>query len=683
MQSQLVHRGAKALIEGNFEKSIELFEKALSKDSSDIMALVGFAKAHFQQSEKTKITPQLDLLKNCYNFLKTAKVNIPQVNPQQKKLLIQDLNIYDTVSIDALLKINSDYIWTNYLNYDTVISNYEYFLTNYYTETYRNSQNKILTKLDELYFDSLKKENTISAYKFYINKFEGATPKGKSLVLAYKLINGLEYDDACAADGIVKLKTFIEVNKNQNFIEEAAEENIKNLRLANKEIERREFNRALADPNIELLEQFIKDYKHAEQIIKAKDTIEKREYLLAKKNHNEIDFENFLMKYPKSDFKNEIEDSLASMMFRLKIISDSRNDLINFLSKIKSYNKGNIINSILDSTNSKIYNIDYQEAQTTTELSKLIEFYKNYKNSSYPNFSITKDKIFSKWEEAIIKYNTLPEKYDLISFIYEFNNEHSVVYNKVIESTKNRLLKNLDAIKQELVRTLIDQNSEENNIYSKLDYNKKNSLIKLVSNKLSIKNTTTNEKILNNLKSIDVKSSTDLLDYFAAFYENFIINNAFIESSLPNTDQVLQISYQTPNGLNSRLIIWDPSIQSYKEVQDFDTNNTTCKTIKNNYGVVAFSKPYISIAYSNMYTIKFYGFKSTDNYCCPSYEFDLNCSFINNQLEPAAAPILRNTSGNINTSPQLYNYLNVGSNINRDLLTKITPNKNKKLKQKL
>ena len=80
MHSQRAHRGAKALSDGNFEKSIGLFEKALSKDSNDVMALIGFAKAHFQESGKTKTIIQLDLLKDCYNYLKKAKAILPKDN---------------------------------------------------------------------------------------------------------------------------------------------------------------------------------------------------------------------------------------------------------------------------------------------------------------------------------------------------------------------------------------------------------------------------------------------------------------------------------------------------------------------------------------------------------------------------------------------------------------------------
>ena len=175
MHSQRAHRGAKALSDGNFEKSIGLFEKALSKDSNDVMALIGFAKAHFQESGKTKTIIQLDLLKDCYNYLKKAKAILPKDNPELQKLLWNDLNISGTTSVDELLKINTDYIWNGFINQETAISNYEYFLANYYIATNTNSKEKVLSRLDDLYFDSLKKVNTIPAYEFYIKKFENAS----------------------------------------------------------------------------------------------------------------------------------------------------------------------------------------------------------------------------------------------------------------------------------------------------------------------------------------------------------------------------------------------------------------------------------------------------------------------------------------------------------------------------
>ena len=673
VHSQRAHRGAKALSDGNFDKSIGLFEKALSKDSNDVMALIGFAKAHFQESGKTKTIIQLDLLKDCYNYLKKAKAILPKDNPELQKLLWNDLNISGTTSVDELLKINTDYIWNGFINQETAISNYEYFLANYYIATNTNSKEKVLSRLDDLYFDSLKKVNTIPAYEFYIKKFENASPNGKSLVLAHKFINILEYNDAFAAAGIVKLKAFIDRNKNKKFNGEASIENVKNTKLASKEIEKREFNRALADPSIGLLEQFVIDYKQADQVKEAKDTIENREYKFAMTNHVVVAFDKFLSKYPKSTYKNEIEDSVAFMLFRSTIISNDRIDLVNYLTKINNYHKGNTIKLIEDSTNSKIYNIDYQEAQTTKDLSKLIKFYKKYKSSPYPNVSVIKIKLFTMWEEAITKYSYIPEVNDLIDFINEFDAVPVSSFNKVIEATKIRIAKNTEAIKQELIKNIINESTEGNIFYSKLDNYKKLNLIKIIANKLNIKNSSTNTEIFNNLKKYNLENIPSLLDYFAAFHENFTINNAYVETSLPSSDLAFQISY-TSNGVVSKLVLWDSNSRSYKEVEEFNTNNATCKTIKTNYGVVAFSTPFISAAYSNVYSIRFYGFKSTDSYCCPSYEIELICNFINNQLEPAAAPTIRNTGGNANSTPQLTNYLNIGSNINRALLVNLTSN---------
>ena len=106
---------------------------------------------------------------------------------------------------------------------------------------------------------------------------------------------------------------------------------MKNTKLANKEIEKREFNRALADPGIRLLEQFVIDYKQADQVKEAKDSIENREYKFAMTNHVVVEFDKFLSKYPKSTYKNEIEDSVAFMLFRSTIVSNDRIDLVNYL----------------------------------------------------------------------------------------------------------------------------------------------------------------------------------------------------------------------------------------------------------------------------------------------------------------------------------------------------------------
>ena len=217
-----------------------------------------------------------------------------------------------------------------------------------------------------------------------------------------------------------------------------------------REIEKREYARALASPGVSLLETFINDYKSAPEVRNAKDSIEHRYYYDAQAKHLLTNYETFLNRYKSSVFKNEIEDSVVAIRFRTTINSNNKSDLTNFIDQSTKFHKSNLIKSLIDSTNSRIYNLEFIDANNSSELVTILEFYRKYKNSTYPNFSTIQKKLINTWEQAILKENSSPDENGLVNFIHEFSNEPSTTFNKVIDATKSGLTRYAEKLKPSL-----------------------------------------------------------------------------------------------------------------------------------------------------------------------------------------------------------------------------------------
>ena len=544
--SQKVHRAAKAMNELKFDKSFELFEEVLQKDSNNIVALIGYAKAQVKQNELTNNPISQELLQVCYDYLSRSKT-ITSVKEEDAKVLLMDQIVYDEFSVDTLQKKISNLIWNNYIKEETSIAKFEFFQSNYYIANNLNPAKLVGYKLDKLYFDSLSKENTIVAYNYYINKFDKSkNVKGNYSNDAKSKILGLEYKSAFEASGIEKLNQFISKNKSIAFEGVAKTTFEVNQKLATKEIHKREYQKAIAAPGVELLEAFITNYKSSEQYLVAKDSIENRYYQKAKASHKLSDYETFLNKYAKSNFRNEIEDTVASFNFRNTIQSTIKVELSNFIEKSLKFHKSTLIQGFIDSTKTKIYDLEYIEATNSNELTTLLTFYKKYKQSAYPNVALIKTKLFTTWEQAIIKPNSDPQENGLLNFIHEFNLEPASAFNKVIDATKTFLFAYAVNLKSKLVANVISAaNKNSSNIYSTLSSEKLESLCALIGGRLNFKNTTSNATIFENLKNIDPKVNPNTLELFNQFFINFTVSNSYIQSIYETSDQGFIFGYQT------------------------------------------------------------------------------------------------------------------------------------------
>jgi hypothetical protein len=119
--SQKVHRAAKAMNELKFDKSFELFEEVLQKDSNNIVALIGYAKAQVKQNELTNNTISEELLQRCFDYLSKSKT-ITSVKEEDAKILLTDQIVYDEYSVDTLQIKISNLIWNNYIKEETSIA---------------------------------------------------------------------------------------------------------------------------------------------------------------------------------------------------------------------------------------------------------------------------------------------------------------------------------------------------------------------------------------------------------------------------------------------------------------------------------------------------------------------------------------------------------------------------------
>ena len=587
VQSQKVHRAAKAMNELKFEKSFELFEEVLEKEPNNVVALVGYAKAHLKENEITKKVIPIELLQLYYDHLVKGKANYLYIKEEEAKLLFTDLGVFNEYSIDSLLAQTSNLIWNNYIQEETSITKFEYFQSHYYKENDQNPAMLVGYKLDKLYYDSLSKVNTFSAYNFYLNKFDkSAYKKGHYSNEAKSRILEIEFQEANEANGIDKLNNFIIKNKIKNFESIAKTTFERLLILAIKEIEKREYNRAVSSPGVDLLEQFIEKYTTAEQLEAAKDSIEHRYYTRAIRNQNQTEYEIFLKKFNGSAFKNEIEDSLASVYFRNALISGNKTGFNEFIITASGFHKSSLIQNLIDSTNSKIYNIEFTEASNSNELITLLEFCRRYKNSGFTNLAIIRKKLFTSWEQSIIKQSNSPDENGLINFIYEFNEEPASSFNKVIDATKTGLTNYAERLKPILVMDLLVNASKTyNSIYYSMSSEKIENLSNLIASRLYVINSTSNNDILINLKKLNAESAPSLLDLFNCFFVNFKISNSYIESFFEFNEQAFLFGYQTKEKFNVKLVLWDDVEMKYKEIDPTGKDSGLFKSFIARYNI--------------------------------------------------------------------------------------------------
>jgi hypothetical protein len=660
LSAQKVHRAAKAMDEYKFDKSIDLFSDVLKKDSNNVSALIGFSKAHLTEHDVNKTPKDQELLENCYNYLTRAKIEYGYIKDEEAKFLINELRIFEESSIDSLKSHISNLIWKDFIKNETSISKFERFKDYFYFDNTNETPSFTVSgKLDKLYYDSAAKENSVKAYDFYLKKY----PAGIYLSDAKVNIIILEYNAAMATTGIEKLIIFSKQYPNNKYTS-----------LAKKEIEKREYERAFNNPGVELLEKFISTYPKADQIAKAKSEIELRDYKAAKSSQGVVEYETFLQKHDTSKYVNEIEDSVASMLFRTTIISNNRKELVGYVNRVKKFHEENDIKNLIDSTNRKIYNLDFAEANASFDLNTLISFYRNYKNTNYTNVSIIKKKLFTAWEQYIISNSSAPQESNgIVHFINEFNNEPESVFAKVIEATKGALLKYIDERKSSLVEDILLE-SQFSNFYKNLSEEQLESLTSLLAGKITIKNQTTNNDIINSIKNVNPETNFSITDIIEIFFKNISASNAFVESAIENSNQILSISYQTKTKLVSKLIVWDYNSNSFKENDDLNTNNSICSAIMQRYGITSFTIPYLTYMYNNNeYQARFYGYTNTDMICCPRYVIDFKYSIQGSKIVPMG--VLTNgiqySSGTVNPTPQKSNYVNIGMKINANSLSNL------------
>jgi hypothetical protein len=589
VQAQKVHRAAKAMYELKFDKSFELFDEVLEKEPENVIALVGFAKARLRENELKKNPIPLEILQHCYDNLLKGKSGLQYIKEDDAKLLMIDLRVFNENSIDTLLVQTSNLIWNYYIKEEKSISKFEFFQAYYYKDNFQNPARLVGYKLDKLYYDSLSNINTFSAYNFYLDKFDKTKlVKGIYSNDAKSKILGIEYKEAIDAKGAEKLLQFVAKNKIKN-LEGIAKKTFEELIIpATREIEKREYARALATPGVSLLEAFVNDYKTAPEVRNAKDSIEHRYYYDAQAKHLLTNYETFLNRYKSSIFKNEIEDSVVAMRFRNTINSNNKSDLTNFIDQSTKFHKSNLIKNLIDSTNSRIYNLEFIDANNSSELVTILEFYRKYKNSSYPNFSTIQKKLINTWEQAILKENSSPDENGLVNFIHEFSNEPSTSFNKVIDATKSGLIRYAEKLKPSLVTDVL-YNASPDNIYINLSTEKIESLSNVIASKISITNTSNNKDILERLKNLNSESSPSLLEIFMNFFGSFTVSNSYIESLYTNNDRCFIFGYNTKEKFTTKLLLWDDSEMKYKEVDVANKDNILLRTFMAQNGIANLS----------------------------------------------------------------------------------------------
>ncbi len=652
ISAQKVRRAAKALSESKFEKALELFGEVLQKDSNSVPALVGYAKSQLVQNEFQKNTIPLEVLQNCFSFLTRSKSVYENLSEEDNIFLKNELSINTIYSLDSLMMGYTNLMWKDYITDERSIAKYELFKFNYFVPNLSTTSSMVEDKLDKLYFDSVSKVNEIDAYNFYKNKFKNGIFINDAKV---KIIL-LEFNAALASSGIEKLNSFTLKYPNTKYTTQAK-----------KEIEKREFDKAVADTGVYLLEKFVLKYPQADQVKKAKQIAEDRDYFVAKSNNKAVSYEWFLSKYPNTVHKEGLEDTIAQMYFEPTLQSNNKTALSNYLGKLQKFHSSTLITEYIDSCNNKIYNLEYTEANTTNDLNVLIQFVSNYKNSNRPNVELIRKKLFTVWEQYIIKDATKPEKNGLVNFIEEFKEMDYPVFAKTIEASKQGLSKLIDSLRFQMVKQIIESKDFYADLGERLD-----NFSRLLASKILITNETPNIEIFEKLKENPTSNYTKA-DFLKIFFTNITVSNISVESIFDDNNSFLAVTYQSKYSIVTKMFIWDYKSNGYRETSDLNTNNTICKAIMKRYGVTSFTNPYFTgqVNSKGQYDVKFYGYKKTDMGCCPSLVINLNYEVQAGQLVPIGASGIYYSGGTIDEAPEKFNYLDIGNEITIDLISSI------------
>ena len=650
--AQKNHRAAKAMNELKFDKSIELFEDILKKDSNDIISLIGFSISHLYTYTVQKKIISHEILTDCYRNLKKSKLYYINLDQKSKFFLQNELHVYNEMSIDSFMVTNSIIIWNEYIKENKSITENEIYFSNFYIPNLKVLPKTVEIAIDNLYYDSLSKRNKLEDYIFYLNKF----PNGYFLNIAKEKIIDIEYEQSILSEGIESLLNF-----NNKYL------NNKYKLKVNTEIESREYKLAYDNIGVDKLEQFIEKYPKSDLIANAKIVVEERDYILTKQNNELSYYDSFLSKHSNSLLhKNEFEDSISNKLFIQANTTVDKEKLIQFIKRIISFHESESNKFLIDSIKMKIYLIDYNDALLTNNLDVLRNFSNNYKKDNYLNFLIIRKKLFTIWEQSLLNNFSRFDDNELSDFIKDYAAESDYVFTNILEKTKIYLTNYIDSLKPSLISSIL----VNNNFYSSLN-DKLYSLSKIISSKIYFKNQTTNSEIINKIKNLNLNfvNRTDLL---SIFFPNLSISNVYIESIFENNNSILSISNQTKtSGFSSKIYIWDTRSSTYLENIDLNTNNSICKAITQRYGVASFTMPHFTglINNQNQLEVMFYGYKTSDLICCPSFVITMLYEFRDNHLVPITASGVNLTSGNAEFTPKKFNYLNIGISLNLNSIT--------------
>ena len=202
--AQKNHRAAKAMNELKFDKSIELFEDILKKDSNDIISLIGFSISHLYTNTVQKKIISHEILTDCYRNLKKSKLYYTNLDQKSKFFLQNELHVYNEMSIDSFMVTNSIIIWNDYIKENKSITENEIYFSNFYIPNLKVLPKTVEIAIDNLYYDSLSKRNKLEDYIFYLNKF----PNGIFLNIAKEKIIDIEYEQSILSEGIESLLNF-------------------------------------------------------------------------------------------------------------------------------------------------------------------------------------------------------------------------------------------------------------------------------------------------------------------------------------------------------------------------------------------------------------------------------------------------------------------------------------------
>ena len=201
---QKIDRGLEAFERNDYNKAIEIFEKLIRKDSTDVGAKIAYVKARTTMYESNLVELKSVDYETLITLINEGIFGYQDLKDEVKAILQSKLFVYSTYDVTSIRSKTTRMYWENIVSKSDSIALIEEFRGKYlyYFAELKNESETLLAKL---YFEKAKIANSVFAYQAYLNKF----PKSRYDQEAKRAIEELEYQVVMSTPSVVSLEKFL------------------------------------------------------------------------------------------------------------------------------------------------------------------------------------------------------------------------------------------------------------------------------------------------------------------------------------------------------------------------------------------------------------------------------------------------------------------------------------------